>query len=194
LVATLAAGLALLAVALYRRLSAEATSNQAQRARILECVLARPGSSVTELARATGLHPTTVRYHLRLLQEFHAVALRRDGRTLRVFQNGGTFPPEEQGKRAAAMRSGAQRILASLPAEGAPAPALARAVGVSRQAIHKQLPALAAAGLLRLERRGSAVWAFPMLQGRDKRGLDDGLRLSGLSSNVRHAPSSPIEK
>ena len=55
-----------------------------RRLQVLECVEARPGVGVREVARALGLSPQTVGYHVRLLRESGLVGAESAGRTLRL--------------------------------------------------------------------------------------------------------------
>lgn len=157
LVAVATIAIALLAAALYRRLTSALVREQEVRAAICARVRDEPGVTVAELARALSLHASTVRYHCDTLAEFGALVLHADGRFVRVFENGGKFAPEQR-IQIAFRRRGAARLLAAIPPEGVSPAVLARRLGVSRQAVHKQLSRLAHAGLVRIERKGRELW------------------------------------
>ncbi|HVL86499.1 MAG TPA: helix-turn-helix domain-containing protein [Candidatus Thermoplasmatota archaeon] len=63
-----AGALLLAAVAVYSRLRREAVAQQEMRARVLELVGETPAARASPIARALGVHPTTVAYHLRTLE------------------------------------------------------------------------------------------------------------------------------
>lgn len=157
----LLAGFAALAPALYRRLTSEGVRAQAVRAGLLAAVRARPGRTLSDLARETGLHVSTVGYHSRMLSDAGAVVLHRDGRAVRVFENGGRYGPADRARWSVGNRAGVARLVAILPPAGARAGDVARVLGITPRAIRKRLPTLEQAGLVRVERLPSGLSILP---------------------------------
>lgn len=148
-------GLALVtgaALWLYRRLSKRALTDNPNRRRILAILREEPGRTCSELADRLDLAYGTVRYHLRLLEEFDHVAARRFGRNVRYYVNGNGEDATDR-RVAAAMSVGTKRRILELLDEHGPTCSgeLADAVGVARSTCSEHLKDLSEADLL--ERR-----------------------------------------
>ena len=79
------------------------------RRRILDLVEARPGSPVTDLARRLSIHPVTLHYHLRRLEESDLVRSQLAGRRRVVFPVS-AYVDENAEDRALLLEPTARRI------------------------------------------------------------------------------------
>lgn len=84
-----------------------------RRARIVELLRERPGSSKTEIARELGQDVSSVDHHLRVLEKRRVVVSERAGRAVAFFVNG-TVPPEKRRAMVASHRIEAARVLEAL--------------------------------------------------------------------------------
>lgn len=115
------------------------------RARILALVEARPGQSVTSLARDLAVDPSTARYHLHRLERARNVVGRPHGRE-RVYYPVGTVCPLLRAHWPALAR---HRDVAHTVARGAGTVAeVARACGMREARARTRLLALHSAGFL----------------------------------------------
>lgn len=132
------------------------------RRRIAEVVAATPGIHFSDVVRALDYAPTTVRYHLGVLEREGVLSSLEVGRYLRYY-------PRERGEhlRREALSADEKRILAMLrqrvplavaieilvrgPTTHAP---LAAAIGVSPSTLTHHLQKMAASGVVVLQREG----------------------------------------
>lgn len=121
------------------------------RHRILEEVGSRPGMSITDLAGATGLGHTTVCHHLGVLLRRGLIARERWGGSVRIFP--ATFSRTQRALVALARAGRTGDVLRALAAQPRASPAaLARELGLHRQAVQWHLARLEKAGVLRVDR------------------------------------------
>lgn len=114
----LAAALAILVAALYRRLSRQAALDQPTRIAILGFVSAEPGVTAQRIARHLGIHHRAVAHHLEVLREFGILEARRVGARLRYFRNGAVATDTEKRARVAlssGKAAGLMRVLVEFP-------------------------------------------------------------------------------
>lgn len=103
---------------LYRRLSRDEILDNETRRIVHGAVRDEPGRTAAEIADRTDLCYTTVRYHLRLLEEFDEVVTRRDGRRIRYFLNHGRYGRIHRRLLALAADDSRRRILSALARDG----------------------------------------------------------------------------
>jgi DNA-binding transcriptional ArsR family regulator len=158
--ATLAVGALVALFALYHRIQPGNLLANETRSRLFRVIRSTPGLSRANLARATGLHKTTVRYHLDLLVDGGYVMRRATGSVERYFEVGMSENAVEtclpshadtQSRIAHAIRSHPGRTLKEIVEE----------TGVSYQLASHHMHRLASAGHVALRRDGRCVRAFP---------------------------------
>jgi predicted transcriptional regulator len=122
-------------------------------------VQSSPGSTVAQLAAATGTGRTTADYHLRLLERAGAIWSRREGRVRRCYARG---HPGSASLGFSSWHPKAQRlatVVAALPGVGLSEAARRADVSPSLASFH--LAHLVASGAVRRERRGTRVRFYP---------------------------------
>lgn len=141
--------LALPFLVLYRRVRKEQALDHALRKQILDRVASTPGTTPAEIQRGLGVHYTTCRHHLRILQGLGIVELSRVGGRVRCFDARDGLGEREVRLFAAVRNRKSRRILrALLQAPGSGPSQLARALGTSPSALQYHLDRLQAWGLL----------------------------------------------
>ena len=150
------AGLAVLAwlaaraaLPLYSRIPRARVLANPNRARIYARLLERPGETVPDLVRATGLAPVVVRHHLRILERHALVTRRADGRRRRYHRLDAAPSPQDVLRRsvlADATRRAVAEALAASP-EGATQRDLVERLGLSQRLVSYHLARLEEAGL-----------------------------------------------
>lgn len=128
--------------------------------RILDAVDRRPGSTLSELRRATGLGWGTIYHHLARLQRAGLVTLEKQGRLRRAFPRGkGEVPPHHHHGRT--RRRVAAAILASGPVT---VEDLVAATGLSRRVVYHHAKRLIEAGLVERSRLDRTLRPLPGLE------------------------------
>ena len=135
---------------LYTRIARGRVLEHPTRAAIADLVRAEPGVTFGDVQRRLGLAAGQLTHHARVLEEGGVLFSTPDGQRRRLFH--------VQHGRVAPVPPLAERALAHLRREGPMRPSdLARALGVSRQALHHHVKGLAAGGLVRLDADGRLV-------------------------------------
>ncbi|MHB8634200.1 MAG: thrombospondin type 3 repeat-containing protein [Thermoplasmatota archaeon] len=148
-------------VVLFSRLAGTDILGNSTRARIMARIEAQPGIHYQGLVRALDVASGIAQHHLRVLLEAGLVRAASTGRERRYFAvrasvTGAPRAPE------ALLSPRAQAILAYVAQNaGASLAAVARAVDAPSTKVSRHAQRLAKAGLLRLDRTGRAVRAFP---------------------------------
>lgn len=177
------AGLALLAVGvpLYRRIVRSRLLSNDQRQRILELVRQTPGLHENAVARALGISHTLAQYHVRMLEEFGFLEVKRFGGRKCLFAAGQMGRAE---KTMVVAERGRGAVLVGLVAAqpGIAQRALARALGVRESTIKWHLDRLEQSGVVMVERgpEGKRVRLSPEAER---------ARLAGAA---RDAPAAPV--
>jgi len=150
--------LALPLMPLYARISrAEALDNKVRQG-IFEAIKADPGMSASALAKHFDISWGTTMYHLEVLEQTRLVSSLREGRYRRYFVNGAEL--DGASKETVAIlcnETTAQVADAVHTTPGATQKEVARAVGLTPQALHWHMRRLVEAGLVRKEREGRVV-------------------------------------
>lgn len=146
------------AIWLYRRLSDDELLDNTVRRRVFEAIDHDPGITAAEIARERGIDYDTVRYHLRVLEEFDKVGVRDvDGR-MRYFVDHGRYGAAEKTLRSLMASDARDRIVRSIAREGPLlAGELAKRAGVAPSTASHHLRRLHEAGVLDRDRRGNRV-------------------------------------
>ncbi|HWH08977.1 MAG TPA: helix-turn-helix domain-containing protein, partial [Candidatus Thermoplasmatota archaeon] len=145
--------LAALAWPLYSRIRPNRVLAHPNRARLLGLVQARPGSSVADLARATGLARVVVQHHLRILLRHGLLRRVRTGNA-QAHYPAAEAPRADEAQAFALLADATRRRLAArLAREASPLTQseVAARVGVSRRLANHHLLRLEEAGLVRRE-------------------------------------------
>lgn len=87
---------------LYNRLTGDRVESNPVRRRLLEHIRGQPASTIPALAEALAIHPTTVAYHLRVLERYGHVVVHGTATNRWYFENHGRYGP------------GARRVWAAL--------------------------------------------------------------------------------
>jgi len=160
---TAAAGAAsfLVGLVLYHLIRKSALLRNKVRSAIAEFVLLHPGSTITEIAEASGVTHQTASYHLRLLQEHGLVLGVERGNKRLYFRNDGSFNNEERGLVAVLRDPESMRVL-RLVREN---PWImkneaAAALGVSRNTLNWHLQKLVGADLVNEARENGHCFLF----------------------------------
>ena len=127
--------------------------------RILEAVERRPGATLSDLRRATGLGWGTIYHHLARLQRAGHVTLEKRGRLRRAFPKGKDHvPPRDHHGRT-------RRRVAAAIVELGPVgvDALVKATGLSRRVVYHHAKRLIEAGLVERSRLDRTLRALPDL-------------------------------
>ena len=134
----------------YSRITRSGVLDNDRRQEIHELLARRPGSTPSDLARATGLARAVVQHHLRMLETHHLVVSRREGRRSAYFLVG-HVPPAPVHLGQAALRDPSRKRIAELVA-GAAEPltrtALVEATGLSPRLVSYHLAQLEDTGLV----------------------------------------------
>lgn len=166
---TVLAGMALLAwwvvwTGLFSRITGKQALENPRRRVLMQLIEASPGMSVTDLATATGIAITPLRYHLNTLKTNGLVAEHLREGIRRFFPNHGAF--DKSWQAVAALRNPETRQLYDLIGEhpGALTVELARlahqAWGWSQASTYRRVEKLAEAGLLTLQPKGKRFVYF----------------------------------
>ncbi len=149
-----------LAVPFYSRLSREELLENETRRSVYEAIGDDPGSSLKDLAERVDCSVSTVRYHLRRLEDETMVASVRLEGARRWFPAG---LEKEEMRRQAVLDVGESRsVFEAIRAEpGSSLSEIADAVGSSPPAVHKILDRLIEAGLVEKHREGRRVALHP---------------------------------
>lgn len=145
------------AVGLYARVTRAEVFDNAVRELIFGAIRARPGISASDLAKLANVSWGTTTYHLEVLEQNRMVSSLRKGRHRRYFENGADLATSKdvvallQNPVTASI---AQQIC-NVP--GATQKDLARATGMTPQALHWHIVRLCGAGIVRKERAGRFV-------------------------------------
>lgn len=163
---------------LYTRLSRTHLLAHPRRADLLASLEARPGQSVMELSRGTGIARVVVRHHLAMLARHGLVVERDAGRRTRYYLPG-SRPDTYADALSVATRQRLARAL--LDARGVPLTQkdLAREVGIAERLVSYHLAHLARLGLVRVE------------EGRPRRYAATSLLASALESATSGRAAGP---
>ncbi len=130
---------------------------------MMERIEHEPGISLSELAAAFDVTPSTVLWHARKLAAADLLAMERRGRR-RLFYAvaGGHAARQEALQRDALRKDGASQALELLRmTPGLTAPKLASRLGIGLHVARNLLVRLASAGLVSAARHGRAIQYFP---------------------------------
>jgi DNA-binding transcriptional ArsR family regulator len=153
----------LVAVALYQRIRANKLLSHAARQRIADVVVARPGSTLVDIANATGLHYEVVAYHVGKLLAGGMLARGAEGKPMRLFSVG-ALGPRERVAYTTLQREGTRRLFDAVAGEpGLTKAALCRKLGVSAPTVTWHLERLEAAGLVNVAQEKIACTITPNL-------------------------------
>lgn len=126
----------------------EAPGENATRAALLDAIRARPGSTVSDLAREAGVAHTTATYHLRRLGKTGAVVSLRQGGRLHFFLNG-QATPEERTLVVCRRLGRSEAVLARIPREAAvPLGVIADGLPMTKAGVFWHLNRLSSLGLV----------------------------------------------
>ena len=138
------------ATPLYLRVTRTHLLRNDNRRLVYETVRARPGVTVAELVRVTGLAEMVVRHHVRMLEAHRHLVLRGTGKVRGCFALDGAVDPQDATLHLI-LKDPTRRHLARLLAQ-APQPLtqseLAEAAGISRRLVSHHLARLEEAGLV----------------------------------------------
>ncbi|MFA5861063.1 MAG: winged helix-turn-helix transcriptional regulator [Candidatus Thermoplasmatota archaeon] len=149
--------------ALYHRLRGKRTLEQDKRAALTDLLRERPGISQSDLARALGLDPSTVRYHLHRLEKEGLVVQEGTGsRRARYFAPGSTVPADRPAIAVARSVGSASVLQAVRDSPGSTMTELAQRMSVCRTTVGWHIRKLALARLVCLERDGRTVRVLPI--------------------------------
>jgi DNA-binding transcriptional ArsR family regulator len=152
------AGLALPLWMLYRRVRQATALGNPHRKRVYELVLQVPGTTPSDLQRATGLHYATCVHHLRILEDLGFVELKRMGGMVRCFENHGRYGALPSRALAEARNPVVLAVLRTVLRQPGVSPAdVARATGLSRPGVKHHLDRLLEEGLVAAQREGQRV-------------------------------------
>lgn len=143
---------------LYRRLTRDDLLDHPSRSAVIEVLEDHPGATAADVARRADMNYDTVRYHLRLLEEFDEVTTRRPDGKIRYFPNHGRHSRDEADLLAIladATREAIARAL--LEADGLYAGEVAERAGVAPSTASHHLGRLTEAGVVDRTRRGNHV-------------------------------------
>lgn len=140
-------------VLLYSRLVPDTLLKNPNRRAIVEAVRAKPGASVADLVRATGLTEVVVRHHLRMLATHRFVTSRGAGKSLGYFA-AETPAIQQRGEQYIVLRDASRRAVADA-VRRAPMPLsqkeVAEATGLSQRLVSYHLGRLEESGLVATE-------------------------------------------
>lgn len=161
LAAPVAAGVTLLLLALaapwlktglaplYTRIARSRVLANANRRRVYDALVERPGLTTADLVRATGLAEVVVRHHLRMLETHRFVRLQRSGRLKAYFATDGGTDPAAAAARLALHDGTRGRIAAEVARSGRLTRRdLAARLGISPRLVSYHLQKLEEAGLV----------------------------------------------
>jgi predicted transcriptional regulator len=183
LAASLACAFAFLA-ALYTRLRRDRVLDHEARRRVYEAVCARPASTASPIARALGVHSTTVEYHLEVLARHGLVVSRSSRRGARFFPTSSSGRDEDYltiqawGPSTVAFLRFAAGQTAVIQVEAA------KALGLAPSTVCRHAEILASAGCLAREGPSMAITA----RGRDLLDLAERSRSGDASAPARATP------
>ncbi len=126
---------------------------------MMERVDKEPGISLTELADAFDVTPSTVLWHARKLAAADVLKMERKGRRRLFFSAQGGRAAREEALRHEALRKGyAKEALEAVQTDpGLTAPGLAKRLGIGLHIARDLLARLAGAGLVQADRGGRAI-------------------------------------
>jgi DNA-binding IclR family transcriptional regulator len=113
---------------------------------MLDAIRARPGASMSDVARAIGRHPATVWTSVHLLASAGLLWAERDGRAVRLFPSGGLSPRDRLLAKLGSSAAVFEAIERGVP--GRPVP-IAHACGTTGHAARSHLNRLRRLGALR---------------------------------------------
>lgn len=151
-----------LAIPAFSRVKRSDVLNHKERERLLAHIEANPGTTPSELAKATGLGWGTVVHHLDTMAKHGVVRSRVEGRHRRFFSTD-TVTADDIDAHALLANAHTQRFYTALIDEpGLGVSELAERLGVSPPGAHQQLQRLASSGLVERQRDGRRVRYYPL--------------------------------
>lgn len=142
----------------YNRLTRARVDRNPLRRRVLDYVLAHPGTTCGEVAQAAGVHYTTAEHHLRILQRFRLIVCHAGPLGRRFFENGGRFPASMRSDLALLRNPANQAVLRAAGRPGGCCLSeVAALLGVTPSTAGYRIARLASAGLLARDARVYAV-------------------------------------
>ncbi len=126
---------------------------------MMERVIQEPGITLTELANAFDVTPSTVLWHARKLAGADVLKMERKGSRRLFFSAEGGLAAREEALRREALRKGRAKeaLQAVQAAPGLTAPGLAKRLGIGLHVARDLLARLAGAGLVDADRGGRAI-------------------------------------
>ncbi|QSZ67628.1 winged helix-turn-helix transcriptional regulator [Methanofollis aquaemaris] len=127
------------------------------RRQVYDHIRAHPGIGFAVLSRDLGVNRGTIRYHLAVLEQFGAITIWKNGRSVGYFENSGKYSESE--RRALAGLSEAEREICTILAisPGSTRSEVAASLGVAGSTVSWHVGRLARRGVVAVKKEGREV-------------------------------------